>query len=340
MGRVEVSVTSRKLVAAVAFGCLVAGSAFGQYVISAKSGLVHYTEGEVFLGEAINPKPGEYPEIKEGQHLTTSAGRAEVLLTPGVFLRLSENSDVAMLSNRLTDTRVEIVSGSVILEVGEITKENLINVVVGGSVVEVRKPGMFRFDAGKSPMVRVYDGELSVIEASGPVKVKEGKQMLLASVPTVEKFPKDESDSFLRWAGRRSGYMAMANMSAAYQMRDNGMQWSTGGWYFSPLFGMFTYVPMNGRYNNYWNYAYYSPRTVMPPQMQAPSMMNQDGFSAMNSSMRGMQDMSGRSYAGGGAAAPTYQAPATSAPAAAPVAAGAGRGADGGGSRGGGGGSR
>lgn len=331
--------TSTKWMGAVVLGCLVAGSALGQYVISAKSGLVHYTEGEVFLGEAINPKPGEYPEIKEGQHLKTAAGRAEVLLTPGVFLRLAENSDIVMLSNKLTDTRVEIASGSVILEVGEITKENSIELVVGGVVVEVKKAGVFRVDASNPPSVRVYDGELAILEPSGPIRLKEGKQMLLSSVPAVEKFSKDQSDSFLRWVGRRSGYLAMANMSAANQMYSNGVQWSSGGWYYNNMFGMYTYVPMNGRYMNYWDYAYYSPRSLMPPPMAPPMMSNSDGFSAMNSSVRGMQDTSGRSYSGGGGSAPSYQAPATSSPAPA-GGGGGGRGADGGGSRGGGGGRR
>jgi FecR protein len=332
--------TSTKWLGALAIAGVLASSAAAQFVISAKSGLVHYTEGEVFLGEAIHPKTGEYPEIKEGQHLSTIAGRAEVLLTPGVFLRLAENSDIVMVSNKLTDTRVEVASGSVILEVGEMSKENSIQLVVGGVVVEVRKSCLFRFDAGKPSSVRVYDGELAVIDPAGPIKVKEGKQMLLTSVPTVEKFAKEDSDSFLRWAGRRSGYLAMANMSAAHQMQDNGIQWNTGGWYFSPLFGMFTYVPMNGRYRNYWDYAYYSPRTFMPPPMQSPAMMNSDGFSAMSGSARGMQDSSGRSYSGGGSASPTYQAPATSAPPSGGGGGGGGRGAASGGSRGGSGGAR
>lgn len=325
-----------KWMGAVALGCLVGGSALGQYVVSAKSGLVHYTEGQVFLGEAINPKPGEYPEIKEGQHLTTKMGRAEVLLQPGVFLRLAENSDIAMVSNRLTDTKVEVVAGSVILEVGEITKESSVELLVAGKVLEIRKAGVFRVNMDNPPLVRVYDGELAVIDASGPIKVKDGKQLLLTSVPAVEKFAKDDSDAFLRWVGRRSGYMAMANISAASHMRENNISWTGGSWYYNTMFGMYTYVPFNGRYRNYWNNSYYSPRTVVVFQPTAPpSLANSDGFSAMGSSMRGMSDSSGRSYAGSGGGSPSYQAPASSAPAPAPVASGDGRGAASGGSRGG-----
>ncbi len=50
--------------------------------------------------------------------LRTGQGRAEVLLTPGVFLRVGENSAIRMLDNRLLSTRVEIVSGNAIVRIG------------------------------------------------------------------------------------------------------------------------------------------------------------------------------------------------------------------------------
>src|SRR2546429_3861810 len=48
-----------------------------------------------------------FPDVKENWQLRTEEGRAEVLLTPGVFLRVSENSAIRMIANRLIDTRVD-----------------------------------------------------------------------------------------------------------------------------------------------------------------------------------------------------------------------------------------
>src|SRR5580658_9872234 len=77
-------------------------SAWGQSAISAHSGMIHYVEGKVLLdGQPVDPKFGEFPEMKNDQVLQTEEGRAEVLLTPGVFLRVSEDSSIRMLSNRL-----------------------------------------------------------------------------------------------------------------------------------------------------------------------------------------------------------------------------------------------
>ena len=57
-----------------------------------------------------------FTEMKEQSELHTGLGRAEILLTPGVLLRVGENSSVKMLDNRLVSTRVEFVSGIAMLE--------------------------------------------------------------------------------------------------------------------------------------------------------------------------------------------------------------------------------
>jgi hypothetical protein len=86
-------------------------------VISARSGLIHYVEGQVYVGDQlVETKFGVFPEVKENQQLKTEEGRAEVLLTPGVFLRLGENSSFRMITNRLIDTRLEFLSGRAIVE--------------------------------------------------------------------------------------------------------------------------------------------------------------------------------------------------------------------------------
>ena len=83
-------------------GVFAASLAWGQQAISARSGMIHYIEGDATIdGTAIHPKFAAFPDVKNGQLLATGEGRAEVLLTPGVFLRLAENSSVRMLSNAL-----------------------------------------------------------------------------------------------------------------------------------------------------------------------------------------------------------------------------------------------
>src|SRR4051812_26510419 len=90
---------------------------FAQSVISAHSGLIHYAEGRVLLdGKQVEVKITAFPEIKEQMQLRSEDGRAEVLLNPGVFLRMGENTAIRMLSNKLSDSKVEFVSGSAVVE--------------------------------------------------------------------------------------------------------------------------------------------------------------------------------------------------------------------------------
>src|SRR5580658_9605870 len=146
----------RFLVAGCSLGVLVAGSACAQYVISSHSGVVQYVEGRAFLADKpVEPKFGQFPDIKENQEFRTEDGRAEILLIPGVFLRLGENSAIRMLSTRLVDTRVEVLSGSAIVESNEIPKDNAIELVYKKDSIRLQKQGLSgRYGTGALPGVR------------------------------------------------------------------------------------------------------------------------------------------------------------------------------------------
>src|ERR1035438_1405373 len=87
--------------AATAWGAIPASA---QMVVSAKSGVVNYAEGQVLLNDrTVESSITRYPEMKENTVLRTEAGRVEVLLTPGVILRLGENTALKMITSRLVD---------------------------------------------------------------------------------------------------------------------------------------------------------------------------------------------------------------------------------------------
>ena len=102
---------SGPLLITVTFCCL---PAFGQSVISVRSGLINYSEGAVFIdNQLVAQKLGRYPTLREGSDLLTHDGRAEILLTPEVYLRVGANSGVRMISSSLDSTRLEVLNGSV-----------------------------------------------------------------------------------------------------------------------------------------------------------------------------------------------------------------------------------
>src|ERR1700761_3907293 len=104
--------------------------ASAQSVISAHSGLVNYFEGEVFLdGQPLAAKPGIYAKLKPGSTLMTADGRAEVLLTPNTYFRIGEKSTMRMLSDSLSDTRVELMAGSASIDSANAPEGDFVRVV-------------------------------------------------------------------------------------------------------------------------------------------------------------------------------------------------------------------
>jgi len=258
-------------VLAVAAGSVVALAQSA--VISARSGLIHYVEGQVYLGDQpVETKFGVFPEVKENQQLKTEEGRAEVLLTPGVFLRLGENSSFRMVTNRLIDTRLEFLKGAAVVEADDIAKDNSVTVVYGDATAHPTKKGVYRFDSETSEL-RVYDGVAEVTKGDKTVEVREGHAIALDTLAE-RKFDKTVTDALNRWSERRDQYVAMANVGAADTLRSSafggsvyplmgGMGGFMGGWYWNPMFGMYSYVPgFGGMFYSPFGNPFFSPFDV------------------------------------------------------------------------------
>jgi hypothetical protein len=248
----------------IALALLAGTSAYGQYVISAHSGVIQVVDGSAYLNDkSVAPKFGQFPDIKQDQVFRTEQGRAEVLLTPGVFLRMGENSSIRMVSTSLTDTRVEVLGGTAMVECDELGKDNAIILLYKGNNVMLVKHGLYRIDADQARF-EVYDGEAIVKGESGQLTIKGGKQTSLNGVLMAEHFNKNDTDELYTWSSRRASYLAKANASSAMSLRSNGgFSGGFGGWQFNPLFGLFTFVPYNGIGYSPFGFGWWSPYTVV-----------------------------------------------------------------------------
>jgi len=256
----------RASVAGLALGVLAVSSAHAQYMISAHSGVIQYVEGSAYLNDnQVEPKIGQFPNIKDNEVFRTTEGMAEVLLTPGVFLRLGENSSIRMLSNKLTDTRVEVLSGSALVECEDLAKDNAILLLYKGNELVLVKHGLYRVDADQG-LFKVYDGEAIVKGESGQLTLHKGKETLLTGALMAENFDPKADDDLYRWSDRRSGYLAKANVSSANSLSNNYSGYGGGGlwnsWQFNPMFGMYTYVPYDGYSFSPFGYGFWSPGNV------------------------------------------------------------------------------
>lgn len=222
--------TFPRLAASLLVVLAVSISASGQSVISTHSGLVYFFEGSVWLGDQpLEQKFGKFPDIGEGRELRTEQGRAEVLLTPGVFLRMGENSRIRMLATNLSDTRVELLDGSALVEAREATKDTSALVICKGWQVRVPQRGIYRLDSEPSQL-RVYKGEAEVVAQGNlePVTVKGGQVLPLAAVLVAEQATAELNDAFDHWAMERSQAIYADNATAAQILDDPGAIDSAG----------------------------------------------------------------------------------------------------------------
>jgi hypothetical protein len=241
-----------------------AASLSAQNVISARSGLIHYAEGNVTLeGQKVKPKNGEFPIVEKGQTLATEDARAEVLLTPGVFLRLGSQSSFKMVSNLLSDTRLEVLSGTAIIEVDDMPKGNSVTVLYHDAKIIPLKHGLYRLDVSDNRF-RVFDGEAQVIQNDQTAQVKAGHQIEFGSVFLASKFDRKYGDSLDSWAAGRSQRISQANLTAANMVSSGSgaSSYTSSNWVWNPYFGLFTYLPYSGFGYNPYGWTIYSPRTV------------------------------------------------------------------------------
>lgn len=193
--------------------CLPAAS---QEVISAHSGTIHFSEGAVFVdGQPLERKAAIFPNIKEGSTLGTEKGRVEVLLTPGVVLRLDENSAIRLASNSLTDTQIEFLRGSAILDSMNASAAPPVVMTYQRCQIRFPKAGIYRIDSDTG-VFQAYTGEARIETPEGKTPNIDNSKLFFFDLGTVtNKFGEPNEDEFYDWARGRADSIAAENQLAA-----------------------------------------------------------------------------------------------------------------------------
>ncbi len=216
----------------------------GQSVISTHAGVVHFFEGAVYLGDRLlEPHLGRFPNMAEGALLRTAYGRAEVLLTPGVFLRMGEMSAIRMVASDLSDTRVELLAGSAIVDSIEPSQGTSVTLIYKDWKVRLLRMGVYRIDS-EPPRLWVRQGEatVSASDTAAPVSVGQGMSLPLAAVLVAERSIEGPDDTLSTWARGRGDSISADNAIAAQISEDpTSMNSADPGLYnlsYFPLLGL------------------------------------------------------------------------------------------------------
>lgn len=228
-------------------------------------GMINYIEGQASIdSQPLNPSAVGQASLQAGQVLNTQNGRVEILLTPGVILRLDANSAVMMNSPGLANTDLTLQRGRAIVEADQVLPGNNIMIRVGNAATRLQRNGLYEIDAN-SGLIRTFDGQAAIQVNGRDIDVKAGHQLALN---TNEKLKvrgfdkKANEDELYRWASLRSAYLAEANVNAARMYTAGGPNFYGAGWYWDPYYTAYTWIPGDGLFWSPFGWGFYSPWMV------------------------------------------------------------------------------
>lgn len=222
-----------------------------KWVITAKAGGVNHVQGSVSI-ERASGKTGmllKGDSIEVGDRVSTGAnGRAEILLNPGSYLRIAENSAFEFKTTSLEDLQVNVTRGSVMLEVFA-ANDFRVAVSTPKDSYDLIETGVYRVDVGAdgAGRIEVWKGKAEV----GDTILKGGRTASsLDGQTAVAKFDRDERDDFEQWSRDRAKELAKGtNDLRDRSLRNSLMNSYLGGrWDMYRSFGLWVYNGRLGRY--------------------------------------------------------------------------------------------
>jgi hypothetical protein len=266
-----------------------AQSAKDSFVIYAKAGRVNLVSGSAKAHPAAGGTEkvlAVSDELQNGDIVNTGAdARLEVLLSPGSFLRVADNTEFRMESTNLEDIRFELKRGSAVIETGG-GPDDVLRIAVdlpAGEVVIDRR-GVYRLNVdGARNALLVINGRATIQPAM--IEVKEGRSWVAngsAAEPVAKFDKKAKRDALDAWSRERAEYLAKANRSLDNRQVANSYDGFnafnnfdlitrfSGFWLFSSRRGYCMFVPFDpwswqSAYGYNYSVGYYWNRDIRNP---------------------------------------------------------------------------
>ena len=230
-----------------------------RFSISAKAGGVNSVSGSVMVKRA-----GQAPQLltsqddlASGDIVNTGVGsQAEILLNPGTYLRLAEQSEFEMVDNSLDNLLVKLVKGIAIIEAtgpGEV--ELRIPIITEQKRMTIVRAGIYRINVRPGiTELFVRKGRMSLGSDRADI-IKSGKKVTFSSAgQSVAKLEKIDTDEFDTWSKLRGQTLARANEKLSARALNGYLASSTWGrvdtsfgrwglWTWSPFASCYTFLP-------------------------------------------------------------------------------------------------
>jgi hypothetical protein len=234
-----------------------------KFVISARAGGVNAVTGRASMRAHGNSEWQQLTikeDLEAGDIVRTGLdGRVEMLLNPGSYMRIGENSEFELADNSLENLEVRLVRGTAIVEVtGADDEELIIGITTPHTRLSIVRRGLYRVNVVPGDATELIVRKGRVMLEDSHTKVKGGNKVVFSSgsfsVAKLEKADKNGGDTFESWSKDRAQTLAKANSQIsrrtltafANSFRNNWFQagWGRSGfWLFNADFGCYTFLP-------------------------------------------------------------------------------------------------
>jgi len=221
----------------------------------ARPGTLNAITGEVWLnGMRVDPTRLRLGTLEAGGALKTGQGMAEVLLSPGGFLRLGARSEFTLEAIGTSEIKGKLAKGEALVEV--LDASAALTIEQNGVSARLRKPGLYEFNE-KRALIAVYAGESQLNQHDKQLIADTG-----AGVGTrrfrVFRTSSDPGNTLLSWSRSRSEQLSSESRASAQE--NTGAAQSTGPqWHWDPWATSYTFLSASGFVTGPFGWPYFSP---------------------------------------------------------------------------------
>ena len=256
-----------------------------KFVISAKAGGINAVTGRAKVhlkGGSDWQQLSVTDDLEAGDVVRTElGGRVEMLLNPGSYLRLGENSEFELVNSSLDNLEFRLLRGTAIVEAtGTDDTELMINITTPHTSMAIVRHGLYRLNVVPEDATEliVRKGRVMLNDDSH-TKVKGGNKVIIsANNPSIAKLTSEEKkskDDVELWSKERAEALAKANRKISDRMLVGAFNtfrtsdWlfnsyrSSGFWFFNSATRCYTFLPFSygwgSPYGGSYSIAIYNP---------------------------------------------------------------------------------
>ena len=260
------------LVAAFVLSFAVTGNAQNRekFVISARAGGVNAVTGRATMRPHGNSEWRQLTikeDLETGDIVRTGLdGRVEMLLNPGSYMRIGEDSEFELADSSLENLEVRLIKGTAIVEVTGADDEDLfIGITTPHTRMSIIRRGLYRVNVVPGDATELIVRKGRVMLEGSHTKVKGGNKVVFSSssfsVAKLEKADKN-SDTLEGWSKDRAQLLAKANSQISGRTLNTlassfNRDWSylsslgrSGFWLYSSGSRCYTFIPYYGGWDS------------------------------------------------------------------------------------------